>query len=171
MPVFGQSVTLRDDKGYTARVSFWIEAATQVAAATSGAAVVADIAAMSNAAVQAVRGASNMSPIGVVYGANAVYEDVQDKARMSFETADGSIHRYEIPAPLEVLFLPDGETVDKSQAAVAAFLTNMLAGTQGVSSRAGNYLTIFLGGVRVRTRNPRRPSIIIRDPTLTNPAE
>jgi redox-sensitive bicupin YhaK (pirin superfamily) len=168
VPTFGQSVTFRDDKGQTASVRWYVTAATQADAATDAAAQVGFMAALSNAAVQSVRGASNMSPAAVVYGTNADYEDIEDKASFVFETAAGSIHRYQIPAPKASIFLADGETIDFTNAAVATFVSNWIGlGPGPTSDRDGNGLAVSVGGTRTRVRQQRRFSTITRNPTLT----
>lgn len=165
MAVFGQSVTFRDDKGQTATVRFFVNNTTQALAATSAALVVTALAACSNAAVQAVRGPSNMSPTALVYGTDAEFEDIEDKAVFVFETAAGSIHRYMVPAPKASMFNTDGETIDFSQTEPDALRSQMIG--QSVCSRDGNVLTISIGGTRLRKPQQRKFSVITRNPALT----
>lgn len=166
MPTFGQTVTYRDDKGQTSTVRFFVVAnATQALAATAAAALIALMTPLTNAAVQAVRGPSNLSPVGVVYGTNAEFENVEDKAEFTYETAAGSIHRYQIPAPKASIFLADGETIDYTNSDVAAFDAAVKNGNYG--SRDGTPITLSIGGSRKRVKIQRKFNVITRNPTLT----
>jgi hypothetical protein len=80
----------------------------------------------------------------------ATYMDVEDKAELVFKAADGSTHKYQLPAPVEAMFDPgDQETVLLSDptGVIAAFEANALAYT-------GSALT-FVRGKRLRRRDRR----------------
>lgn len=121
--------------------------------------VTAYVAAAANATAldAAIATASNAGPAGfdvlaitpqAIAGTAATYENVEDKAQLVFKAADGSTHRYQIPAPVSSLFLADQETVNSANALITAFTTN-------AQSAQGSALTTFVGGKRIRRRSKR----------------
>lgn len=76
------------------------------------------------------------------------YPSVEDKAALRWQSADdGSTYKMQIPAPIDSLFLPDGETVDPANALVIA-LTDSLSGSFCTETGGANF--VFLGGKRIR---------------------
>lgn len=169
MATFPQTVTYRDARGETTRVSFFIVAATEALASTAAQVVIPLLDALTNAANQGSRGAYSTSPSPVSYGATAQFESSEDKAMVAFTTNTGALHRYQVPAPKAAIFLADLETVNPAQADVAAFTAAVIA--QGVSSRDGADITTFIGGIRIRKKLRRRVNIYTLAPNLTIPAE
>lgn len=167
MPTYRSTVTFRDDKGQTARTGFYTVAADLTAAATAAQAVIDALTACTVAAFQSSHGPAESPPGTIAYGASGAYSDVEDKAEIAFTDAAGSVHRYQIPAPIAAAFLADDETLNPANAAVAALITAMTDGTTG--SRSGVLNTGFLGGVRIRRRTQRRFSLITKNPALTGP--
>jgi len=164
-----EAVTFRDAKGNTARVSFFVDSGgTAITQHAAAAAVITAMEALSNAIVQAYKGPATNPSIAVVYGANATFASIEDKAIFTFLTADGSTHRYQIPAPLEAIFLADGETVDPSNTAVTAFTSAVVANTVG---RTGTAITFGAFGTRIRRKMRRRINIFTKDPSLSGPDE
>ena len=176
-----QSVTFRDSKNQTATVSWWTVYDTTTSRDIIGAdadAKVAALAALSNCVIASSHGAHNAEPGPVVSGANAVYENVEDKAVFTFQTAAGEIHRYQVPAPKTAIFQADGETVDFSNALVKLFVADWtnttFSGTApdasnllAVSSRGGLVLTVSNGGSRRRVKIERKFNTFTRNPALT----
>jgi len=173
-----QTVTFRDSKRYPAKTSFYVVntgALTAVQLQTNAGNIINDITALTNAAFQSSAGPSTSVPTAPVTGAQATYETAEDKLQMVFTTATGVIHRYDIPAPLAVVFLNDGETVDNTSALVKQYIADMLnqtylavpvsAGqTAGACSRNAEVLSAFIGGIRVRKRLQRKQSILSVSP-------
>lgn len=168
MAVYPETITYRDVKGQTAKTSFFVSEATPAAALTAAQAIVNAFDALTNGARQNAKGAYTTPPSPVGYGANAVFKDIEDKAVLTFTTASGAIHRYQVPAPVASLFLADEETVDSSNADIAT----LFAAMSGVaSSRDGSLINAFIGGIRIRRRFQRRFNIFTKDPTLSGPGE
>lgn len=161
--------TYRDAKGNTARVSFFVAntgtTATQFTAANT---VNAAIDALTNAVVQSAIGPATGPRQEVVYGTNATYAGVEDKAIFTFQTSTGDIHRFQIPAPLASIFLADGETVDPTNTAVVAFVSAVVA---NCVSQNGEAITFGAFGTRIRRKMRRKLTIFIKDPALTGPGE
>jgi hypothetical protein len=169
MPTYPETVSYRDAKGQTAKTSFFVVAATPAAALTAASTVVPLITALTNAALQNAKGAYTTSPTVNTYGTNAVYETIEDKAQLTFQTATGAIHRYQIPAPKAAIFLADDETVDPANTDVAALATAFVA--EQVASRDGSLIASFIGGIRVRRKFQRKFNIFTRNPAETGPGE
>ena len=75
------------------------------------------------------------------------YDTSQDKAAFNFLNSGGGPVTIEIPAPLDDIFLTDGETIDPANTDVLAFLAQVAA---SVRDPNGGALT-FVGGRRVKT--------------------
>lgn len=164
-----ESSTWRDVKGNTARIRFYIDSTLTVAAQdAAGGAVLVAIAPLTNAAFQSSSGPRTSLAGPVAYGTAAQFATVEDKAVMTFAAADGTLHRYQIPAPKIDIFEVDQETVDAAQTDVAAFVTAMLADAKTAS---GAGLSSFVGGVRTRRKLHRKLSIYTLVPELDEPAE
>jgi hypothetical protein len=168
MAVAKQNFTWRDSKGNTARMSFFVNAATAALQAVAANNIFVTIGPLTNAAFQSSSGPETAVPTEVVYGASSVYETVEDKAVFTFQTAAGGIHRFQVPAPLEAIFLADGETVDPANTAVVAFVAAVIA---NATNRNGNAIAFGANGVRKRVKLRRRLNIFLKNPALTGPDE
>lgn len=161
-------LTWRDAKGNTARTKFYVNGTTLTADDTAARAVFNAMTPISNAHLQAAVGAATISPTEVIYGTNADFPSIEDKAVFTFQTAAGAIHRLSVPAPISSIFLADGETVDQTNTAVVTFTSAVVANC--VSQ--GDQAIAFGGfGIRKRVKNRRKLNMFIKDPTLTGPAE
>ena len=169
-----QSYTWRDAKGQTARTRFFVlyDGAGFADAESAAGGVRAATAAMTNAALQGGNGPDGETLLPS-YGAQAVYEDVEDKAVMTFLDDKGNVHRYQIPAPKTAIFTADGQTVDSGNALVIAYVAAMKAttGVAAIGSRSLRQLTVFVGGVRQRRKNIRKMTIFTLSAKLDEPAE
>jgi biotin carboxyl carrier protein len=108
-------------------------------------AVVAAIAALSNAAVQETW----EGPLTAVAAPTPTAADkisVRDSAELVYSTAAGSLVKVSIPAPQAAIFMADGETVNP--AAVAALTALVLA---NVVTPAGVAVTAYVAGTRAHT--------------------
>lgn len=173
MAVFGQSYSFRDDKGQVGKVLMYITDAAPAGALTKGSNIYTALQALTNAAPDGARGAYTAPPAAHTFGADADYESVESKAILTFQTSVGSIHKYQIPAPLETLFEADGETVktpdgggDAQQILLNTFVTAMVA---GACSRDGVAIASYVGGTFIRRKMQRRFNVFTRNPALTGP--
>jgi hypothetical protein len=163
-----QSYTFRDAKGNTARVSFYVTGATATLQATAANNIFVTLTPLTNAAFQSSSGPETAAPTEVIYGTNSEYANAEDKAIFTFQAANGSIHRLQVPAPIAAIFQADGETVDPANAAVVAFVAAFIA--NAVTS-AGGAIGFGANGTRIRRKMHRRFSIFTKDPALTGPGE
>jgi len=62
-----------------------------------------------------------------------VTDSNRDKAFITFSDASGKLYKMELPAPLEAIFTPDGETVDPAGTALVAL--------EGILTVVGTHLT------------------------------
>jgi hypothetical protein len=162
-------LTYRDAKGNTARVSYYVASSgTQATQATAAAAVSTSITALSNAVLQAAIGPATSVRQEVVYGTNSEFPTVEDKAVFTFQTADGAIHRFQIPAPQSAIFLSDGETVDPANTAVVTFTSAVIANCVDVH---GTVIGFGAFGTRIRRKMHRKLNIFIKNPALSGPGE
>jgi len=172
-----ETFTFRDAKGFTARVSFYasfVGTATANDVRTLMTVIGPLITPLTNAALQAANGPwSELGP--AQYGAHATggaYESVQEKAQFVFQDSSGTLHRFQIPAPKVSIFLADKITVDPANTDVAAFVTgfaNATAPTNAAffSSRGGQYMSNFMGGIFVGRKRRRKTNILTLTPGLT----
>lgn len=168
-PVVAQACSFgfRDDKGQTARLRVVIGGATIAAVQTNSAALRTLLAAVSNAHVYNITYSSGGAD--VVYGTDADYETVEDKAQMVYIDPQGYFHRYQVPAPIGTKFLADGETWNPSDTDVAALYTGFQTYCYGHALDAAPLVVI--GSIRIRRRMKRRENILTKNPALTGPGE
>ena len=159
----------RDCKGLTGAVKWYLNEALLATAQADTLNVFGLIDAITNAGVVNVRGPGPHAMGTLNYGTAAQYADIEDKALLLFEDAAGKYHRYLIPAPIEAMFLADGITIDKTQAAMASLITGWTV-TYPVCGIDGSILTTYIGGWLRRKRLRRRYNLLTLDPTLTVPA-
>jgi hypothetical protein len=111
MATYPQTFSFRDAKGQTSTIRMWIVNATAAGALAAGQAVHNALDALTNASPGPAKGAYNTAPAPNAYGTAAQYANIEDKALLTFQTATGAIHRYQLPAPLVAAFDTDQETV------------------------------------------------------------
>lgn len=161
--------TWRDSKGRTATMRYYVASTgTQITQAVAASNVNNAFQPCSNAHTQTVHGPSN-NPAGPVgYGTTADFPSVEDKAVLTFSAADGSLHRYKLPAPKIAIFEVDTVTVDAAQADIAGAITAVIA---NVVTASGAAITSYVGGTRSRVKLQRRLNIFVKVPELDEPAE
>lgn len=176
-----QTVTYRDAKGNTARMTFFINQNGAGAAPVQTLAlnVVTAIDALTNAALQSAMGPYDVLGVAQYGAAPADFQTAENKARLTYQDASGGIHRLSIPAPILAMFLPDHQTVDPANSALVTLnglLTSASApasGTPYVSTRNGLFLANYLGGVFAQTKLRRKLTILVLNAELdpSQPAE
>lgn len=169
MATFPESFGFRDVKGQTARMSLFCTDTTAALALTDMTNVYNLLAALTFAAVGPAKGAYTTSPTTNAYGTASEYQNIEEKAVFTFQTATGALHRYQLPCPKAAIFLADKETIDPANTDVAAFTAAVIANK--VSSRDGSLITAFVGGVLARRKMQRRFNIYTKNPQLTTPGE
>jgi hypothetical protein len=167
-----QALTRSDDKRYKATFRFWLSSPDDATATGTVNSVATALAALTNAAGFSARGPVSSGPVLAAQGATAVYADAVFKALFTFQAADFSLHRYQVMAPKESIFLADLMTVDRTNIDVAAFITAMTGAIAGsfVSSEGGSQVTSYLDGFLIRRRNRRRISGLTIASDLAVPA-
>lgn len=164
-----ETATYRDSKGHIGRVAFYVASTgTTVTQAAAAAAILNNLAPITNAAQQSARGPATEVAAPVVYGTTADFATVEDKAVFTFSTADGQLHRIQVPAPKIAIFEVDTITVDAAQTDAAAFITNFLG---NAVTAGGAAMSSFVGGVRIRRKLQRKLSIYTKVPELDEPDE
>ena len=175
MATYPQTFSFRDDKGQTSTMRMWIVNATAAGALAAGSAVATALDALTNAAPGPAKGAFNTPPSPNDYGTTAQYANIEDKALLTFQTATGQVHRYQLPAPKVAIFDPDQETVktpDGGGDAQQILLQNLVDAMVGnVASRDGVLLDSYIGGIYIRRRFKRKFDIFTKNPDLTGPGE
>lgn len=172
-----QSFGFRDAKGNTARMNFYIyydAAEATPAAAVVGSGLSSAVFNLSNAAFGGAYGPYGQIVVAA-YGTNSTFASVEDKAMLTFQAADGSLHRFNVPAPKSAIFLSDAETVNPANALVLALQTALHASSVSAapSTRGGVLFgaTSFVGGIRQRRKTRRRINIYTLSAGLDEPAE
>lgn len=158
------SFIFRDAKGQIGRMRVLIGGATNAAVLTSAGTLTTDLQAATNAHVS-----TNVdSAASHVYGTNAEFPNVEDKAQLVFADTTGNLHRYQLPAPLLACFATDGETVVNS-GVMATVIGDFQSFVYGHNSDVGPLA--YIGGIRQRRRMQRRFNIFTKDPTLASEGE
>lgn len=172
-----QSFGFRDAKGNTARMSFYIyydSAEATNAAGSIGSGLSSAVFALTNAAFANAYG-PYAQVVTASYGTNATFASVEDKAMLTFQAVDGSLHRFNVPAPKSAIFLSDAETVNPANALVLALQTALHAtsGAAAASTRGGVLFgaSSFIGGIRQRRKTRRKVNIYTLSAGLDEPAE
>ena len=179
------SVTLRDNTGNTARVSWVVGLDPGVGSIDDmravNVAIQAAIAGMSNAKVVGVSGVFDILPDPSLYGVQAAFNNVEDKARLQFNSA--SRQRYStmsIPAPKLSDFFSAGsgtggdeETVNPADANVIALVSALTTVIGGAAATVGPVNDVYhnlIVGKKIRRKARRRIGRWTKDPTGTIPA-
>jgi hypothetical protein len=160
----------RDSKGQTARVKGYINTSSAFPdAAALVTAMTAALQGLSNAVLYAVYAIDGNAGAFVQYGASAVYENVEDKAKFVFQDVVGRLMRFEVPAPKTAIFLSDGETVNPANGLAAAFITAVTtsSGTANMVNKSAGVVNDYVGGLRIRRKYQRRGNIFTLTPQLT----
>lgn len=157
------SYTFRDYKGQIAVMKVIIGGASLSAVTTTQASFKSLLAAVTNAAVR-LPSQENRT---IAYGSSGTYQDVEDKAVLTYADPLGYLHRFQIAAPKSAGFLADGETVDITETNMAALNAVMVASMYGRTSDTAPL--VYIGGVRVRRRTQRKYNIITKNPAVTGP--
>lgn len=155
------SITLRDAKNQTSTMHFYSPAESEASFLADVAAVAAAVDAASNCSVTSRTG-GNAGPI-VSGAAGGNWADVEDKGVVVIVTAAGSIHRYQVPAPVDGFFLADGETMDgggPGQAVGVAIIAHCVTRDDAV------FLGPPVGGYRARVKTQRKFNIFTRSTSL-----
>lgn len=160
-----KSFSFRDAKGNISRVRVLIGDATTNAIQTDANALATLLASVSNAAVRLTEAATNAHS----YGSSAEYNTVEDKASLAFVDPAGFLHKYQLPAPKSAEFDADQETVNAAETNMAALITAFQTYVYGRSTDTAPLS--YVGGIRIRRKLHRRPTIFDKDPTLTLPEE
>lgn len=180
-----QSFTLRDNTGNTGRTSFWMGVDTAVGnegdLGTIAALMKTAIGNASNAKIVGSSGVSQGALDPSQYGVQAQYNNVEDKARLSFLAASRlRSTSLQVPAPLLALFFSAGagtggdeETVNPANAQVVALLAAMTTISNSAAVTAGPFddliHSLVLGKLR-RVKARRKIGRWTKDPTGTIPA-
>jgi|SRR5215472_8111117 len=147
-------------------MKFRVTGATPAALETSAAAVITAIQGLTNLATANANGPFSLDPSEVTYPTFALFGSVEDKARFTFQTAKGANHRFEIPGPLSTIFLADGKTVDKTNTAVVAYTSAVVANCVDTD---GNLIAFGGNGIRIKRRTHRKLSTFTFAPDNSTP--
>jgi hypothetical protein len=169
MPVYNTSWRFRDFQGRVAIERFYLDCASITVLGTGVAAIKTALEGISNAAITSFLDPPNE----VVYGPDNQYFSAQDKAEFVFQDTKGAFHRLQVPCPQAIpagnnIFLSDGVTVNPLNTTVVAYTGAIL--TYACSAAATGY-SLFIGGIRIRRKLPRRTNILVQAPAGGSPEE
>lgn len=157
------ALRFRDAKGNVSRMSFLYGDATGAAILTDQDTLKGHLAAITNCSVQEVSGPLRT----VVYGTNAEFPTVEDKAVLVFSDTQGSRHSFQVPAPKTSVFESDGETVNSANAGVAAVITDINTFVYGFQTDTAPL--VYTGGYRLRRKTHRKVNINVKSANLDEP--
>lgn len=164
----------RDVKGFSSTFKFFASYDNLTDGAALFSAIHTAFAGLTNAVANGGVGLGTVPARSDLYGSNLIFSTIEDKASLTFLDTAGNIHRFQVPAPKDAIFLADGETVDPANGLVVAFVTAMTTAVAGPSfacSRSGDQINHFAAGIRLRRKIRRRINIFTLNPTLTGPDE
>jgi hypothetical protein len=179
------SLTYRDNTGNTARVSWYVGLDPTVGGIDDMRAVNVAVQTAMNACTNAknvgVSGVFDVLPDPSLYGVAAQYNNVEDKARLQFNS--NSRQRYttlSIPAPLLSDFFSGGsgtggdeETVNAADAHIIALvsaLTTVIGGAAATVGPVNDTFHNLIVGKLIRRKARRKIGRWTKDPTGTIPA-
>jgi hypothetical protein len=190
-----QTYIVRDHKGNNARTSIWLQYSSVAADNVQmGQVYSQDLYAMQTGdTLLAHDGTTSVlkskgpyttpaQPYPRTFNSSGDYLTVEDKAVFVFASATGSLHRFQLAAPLASIFMADSVTVDTTQAVVKQFIADITATAFGGTNpnvlilraacdQDSNILKSYVGGYRARRKMQRRFSIFTQNPALTGPGE
>jgi hypothetical protein len=141
-------VSFVDTNNNHSKVRFWLPGLVTDLAAASVVAITNALYYMTECwlyKVELIPHALNGAAVGSMGGS---YGSAADKSRFVWKTTAGSLIRLEIPTLDPAILLPDGETIDQSNTAVAAFLASAKTTLKGP---AGEAIQSLVSAVRVRS--------------------
>lgn len=162
-----RTMGFRDAKGNTSRMRVLLGAATDAALQTAFNTLQGHVQAITNAAEYDTNNGTLSAHRA--YGTSAEYNTVEDKAVLTFVSQQGTLHRYQVPAPKTAIFMADQETVDATQADMAAVITDFQTSVYGLP--ADTAPVTYVGGTRIRRKLHRKATIFDKNPALTGPEE
>ena len=168
------SASFVDAKGFYGHMRFYESVDSNNNAATLNGNLIAALINCTNAAWNGGSGAGVPPGTPGTLGTQATFGSIEDKALLTYVSADGVIHRFQLPAPKDAIFLADKMTVDVANTNIVALnsvILNAGAHPYFLSSRGQSPINTFIGGVRIRRRNQRRINIFTRNPDETGPDE
>jgi hypothetical protein len=169
------TLTFRDVRGFTARLSFYTYQEYGPTLFTEVAALVVAIQDITYAALVSAGGPATIPVAAGDYGYANNYISVQDKARLTWECANGTILQTDVPAPRADtggpggvdIFLPDKETVNPAQTEMAILIA--AASSSHLCTAGGQLVTRFVAGRLVRSGRPQRIGSKQLNPSLSGP--
>jgi hypothetical protein len=167
-----QPLSFVDARGDKSVMKFFISYDTVANGSTLVGSLASALAGVTNSAQNGGSGLGALPPVPGTLGTQATYGSIEDKLVLTFVDSAGNLHRWQVPAPKSALFLADQETADSANAALTTLVNVLInAGSHPyfVSSRHGEAMQTFAGGVRIRRKLRRRKSIFTRNPTETGP--
>lgn len=177
-----QVYTLRDAKGFTATMRFYISYSDASATTVNDARVVAEnIWFALNGTGPGTLPISNAHIVGVIgpynqvqsagYGTAAQYLNCEDKLMVAMVATDQSVHRFGIPAPTLAAFLADQETGKGSQ---LVDFVNALVNPSNAAfacTRGGLAFGSAIGSLLIRRRQRRKFTLYSKSANLDEPGE
>ena len=138
-------VHTQDFNGTRSTSQYWVPQVETDPSAGAPLALANGVQAITNNAVTSVEvliHATNTTP-GVA--ATGPYDRVQDKAKLNFDAADGSVVTLQLPGPKQTIFTVSNYEVDPADGLMAALIAALLANGR---SAEGKPLVAFAGGYR-----------------------
>lgn len=158
------SLSFKDAKGNRARMQFLI-------GGTDAGADIGQLVTLKTNA-QTASNAHVTTPISASrdnnYGTNGTFQSVEDKAVLVFQSPEGKLSRFQLPAPKTGVFYADQETVSPTGLASSLIesIETFVYGDQNDSSALQ-----YVGGYRLRRANQRKVNVWTLAPTEDEPAE
>jgi|SRR5882762_5892852 len=156
----------RDAKGNVAHVRCLIGGANVAAVDADAVTLLTHFTALSNAHVSRVDAALPDFTYGTP---GTTYETVEDKAAMTYLSQQGTLHRFQFPAPQQAAFLADQETVDPTATNIALINTDFATFVYATSFDTAPLA--YVGGIRVRRKFQRKFNVFTLNPAESGPGE
>jgi hypothetical protein len=169
VPVFQQTATWMDDRGFTGNTNFYVGGGDEDEARLNGLAIVNALTSITRGQLISAKGAYTLPPTRPDYGDSLPYNFIESELLMTFITDDDVAVNLSIPTPVDNSFVSDQETISILNVAVNDVVTAAL--DHLLCTRGGVPVLRWVGAQRVMRAQRARQSIRGLDPSETTSSE
>lgn len=169
VPVFRETVTWMDDRGFTGRTQFYVGGASEDDARPHALAIVNALTAITRASLASASGPYTVPPAAPDYGDSLAYNMIEAELIFTFLTDDAVGVNLNVPAPVDNALVSDQETIAVLNVAVIDLTT--AAVDHLLCTRGGEQVIAWVGARREMRAQRTRQSIRGIDPSETTSSE
>lgn len=162
-------LTFRDSRMFYGVTRFYVTGRSDTEIRDNATALASLFEVLSNGHFTGATGPYTTSPVLPTRGTDTLYQNIEERIRLCWQTADGITIAVEVPCCASETFLDDQESPSILNPALAAAAAGAI--TYGLSTRGGLVAATFTGAGRVMRGIRQRADISTLDPSETGTGE